>query len=406
MSKPVFLLLGGNKLNRGALSKYQKQGYDVYVIDWNRCPPMTGDRHYCIDVKDSQSIINALKDDGSWARVRFGYTSIDLAVPSLAEIHRQLGLHVISAQGLGNCSSKGRMTSCWQNKGLLNRYSKQFDSFDREIADLVREFSLIIKPDNSSSSRGITLLDKNSPAPLVQAAFDKAQLEATNHLVVVEEFVDGQEYTVDMLGDSFGNVSVYGISRKAHTVNTIQNKIAVKLHYNCESDELQQKIADYGIRCYKALGFCSSFGHLEIILKPDGTLSPVEIGARSSGCIASDLVDIVSGRSYLGDLEAVYHGGRVPNGLCPQTEMSSVFFFYDLPADRTIAHECCILDFLSPEIRSRFFDRSQLKVGFQVPLITSDNGRIGYEILEGPKRLLTPSYLRDAETQMIHKMIQ
>lgn len=406
MSKPIFLLLGGNKLNRGALDKYQKLGYDVYVIDWNKTPQMTGDRHYCIDVKDSQAIIQALKHDNCWDRVRFGYTSIDLAVPSLAEIHRQLGLHVISEQGLENSSSKGRMTACWQKNGLLNRYSRQFDSFETEIAAMANQLSLIIKPDNSSSSRGITLLEKNSPVQVVQAAFDKAKQEATNHLVVVEEFVDGQEYTVDMLGDSFGNVSVYGISRKAHTLNTIHNKIAVKLHYNCETDELQQKIAEYGIKCYKALGFCSSFGHLEIILKPDGTLSPVEIGARSSGCIASDLVDIVSGRCYLGDLEAVYHGGRVQNGLCPQTDMSSMFFFYDLPAGRTITHECCILDFVSSEIRSRFFDRSQLKVGFQIPLITSDNGRIGYEILEGPKKLMTPAYIRDAEIKMINKMVQ
>jgi hypothetical protein len=136
----------------------------------------------------------------------------------------------------------------------------------------------------------------------------------------VEEFVEGIEFTVDMLGDDYGNVCVYGISRKTHTKNTDNNRIAVKLHYNAVEVELQKKIAQFGIACYKALGFSASLGHLEVILKEDGILSPVEIGARSSGFIASDLVDIVSGSNYLGDLIAVQNGVRIQNGFHKQEE--------------------------------------------------------------------------------------
>lgn len=60
----IFLLLGGNKLNYGILKKFQNAGFLVYVIDWNEHPQMTGDKHYRIDVKDSDAIINALKQDG------------------------------------------------------------------------------------------------------------------------------------------------------------------------------------------------------------------------------------------------------------------------------------------------------------------------------------------------------
>lgn len=138
------------------------------------------------------------------------------------------------------------------------------------------------------------------------------------------------------------------------------NKIAVKLHYNCEPDDLQRKIADYAVRCYKALGFSCSLGHLEILLKPDGTLSPVEIGARSSGCIASDLVDIVSGRDFLKDWFDVLNGGSVPDGLRPQSLRSSMFFFYDLPAGARIVRRCNLLDFTDEAVSSRFWDRSRI----------------------------------------------
>ena len=38
MEKPIFLLLGGNKLNYGIMHKFQNIGYRVFVIDWNVRP--------------------------------------------------------------------------------------------------------------------------------------------------------------------------------------------------------------------------------------------------------------------------------------------------------------------------------------------------------------------------------
>ena len=61
-----FLLLGGNKLNYGIVEKFRNKGYFVYVIDWNEHPQLTGDKHYQIDIKDTASIIDALKKDGVW----------------------------------------------------------------------------------------------------------------------------------------------------------------------------------------------------------------------------------------------------------------------------------------------------------------------------------------------------
>lgn len=405
MDKPIFLLLGGNKLNYGILRKFQNRGYLVYVVDWNEHPQMTGDRHFRIDVKDSATIISALKSDGCFDHVRFAYSSIDLAVKSVAEIHRGLGLQTISDNGLANATSKCRMTACWERAGLLNRISRRYEAYDGSVFELARQMTIIIKPDNSASSRGITVIARGTPEPEIRKAFEKAQVEASDELVIVEEFVNGQEYTVEMLGDGNGNVGVYAISRKSHTANTENNKIAVKLHYNCEPNHLQEKIAEYGIKCYKALGFSNSFGHLEILLKPDGTISPVEIGARSSGCIASDLVDIVSGKDYLTDLYSVLRGGDVQNGLIPQSNKSSMYFFYDLPAGHTIVKECNLMDFAGSGIHSRYSQRERLKAGTQIGLIDSDNARIGFEILEGDKAVMTPEYIIDIERSMLSEMI-
>ncbi len=404
MNKNIFLLLGGNKLNYGIQKKMQKNGFLVYVIDWNENPDLKGDKHLQIDVKNADLIIKTLKDLNIIDKVMFAYSSIDLAVPTVAKINREIGLKTISDQALINSVSKTKQSNAWNSQGILNKISKSYDKFDSEIIDLNNNYKLIVKPDNAASSRGITILNKNSNKDAILSAFKKAQSEATNSIVVVEEFVEGIEHTVEMIGDSFGNVSVYAISRKTHTNNTNNNKIAVKLHYNSESIELQNKIAEFGIKCYKALGFSSSFGHLEIILKNNGEIVPVEIGARSSGFIASDLVDIVSGSDFINDLIKVQNGCKVQNGLHQQTNSSSMYFFYDFPENITIKKECNLLDFTDKSISSRYYDRNNIKLNNLFKKIENDNARLGFEILEGPKEIMTIDYINSKEHEMLNYM--
>ena len=402
----IFLLLGGNKLNFGILNKFQNKGYKVFVVDWNENPQMIGDKHYRIDVKNSEQIIKSLKEDGYWDKIDFAYSSIDLAVPSVAAINRALGLKTISDEGLKYSSSKSMMTHKWAEAGILNRISKKYEDFDDEIIIFNQQYKIIIKPDNSASSRGITIVTENSDKKIIKNAFAKAQEEASNKLVVVEEFVEGTEFTVEMIGDAKGNVCVYGISRKSHTQNTDNNKIAVKLHYNSVDNTLQEKIADFGIQCYKTLGFSSSLGHLEVILKEDGTISPVEIGARSSGFIASDLVDIVSGADFLADLIRVQKGATVENGLHQQTDKSSMYFFYDFSDNSTVKKVCNLTDFASDSISSRYYNRDEIVPGRVFSKINDDNSRPGFEILEGPKSLMTKEYIEKIEQALLAEMLE
>lgn len=407
MERPVFVLLGCNKLNAGILAKFESYGADVVVVDRNPKPQILGYRNYQLDTRFPEPIIDRLKEDGLWERVKFAFTCQDVAVASMTTIGRACGLKTISDEGLRHASSKGNMTKRWAERGLLNRFSCQYRKFDSSIVELAQKGAIIVKPDNSASSRGITILDKGATIENCQQAFDKALAEATNGATVVEEFVLGTEFTVEMLGDDEGHVAVYGISRKTHTKNTVRNKIAVKLHYNSVDDVLQEKIASYAIRCYKALEFSNCFGHLEILQKDDGTLSPVEIGARSSGYIASDLVDVVSGKDFLHDLYEVQNGRlKVPDGLRPQTENSSMYFFYDFPAGATIHHVYNLTEFMDPAIQSLACERSQIMEGTQIHNIDSDNARYALEVLVGPKNLMTHEYICSAEKQMLDKMLK
>lgn len=405
MKQPVVVLLGGNKLNRGIVEYCKSKSYFVVVVDWSPNAALKGDLFLCIDVKEADKIINALYEHGI-TEILGVYTSIDLAVRSVNAINAHYGLCHMSPSALVHALPKSEMTRIWQENGLLNRISKVYVDYSVEILHLCKLTKLIIKPNISSSSRGITIIPKGSEESIIHDAFNKAQLESFDSCVVVEEFVEGREFTCDMLGDKDGNVSVYAISVKYHTQNTDNNKIAIKLHYNSKfyPDEVYEKIAEVGNQCYKALGLKASFGHLEILMKPNGTFSPVEIGARSSGFIANPLVSLTSGRDYLGDYFEVLHGASMSGEDYINGSQSSMYFFYDMPHDTECHHACSLMDFLPEEIESKYFDREKVLVeGTQYANIMNDNQRIGYEILTGPRDVMTIETIENAERQFIER---
>lgn len=404
--KPIVIILGGNILNGGIYAYCKDKGYHTVVVDWSPNAALKGDLFLCIDVKDYKSIIAALQEHNI-TTIAGTYTSIDLAVYSLNMINRHYGLASMPDAALHNCLQKAQMTRIWQENNLLNRYSQLFENYDSEIESLVADKMIILKPNISASSRGITIIDKGSDSDTLVKAFEKAKQESYDKKVIVEEYVEGREFTCEMLGDDDGNISVYAISVKYHTENTNNNKIAVKLHYNSNAypDSIYEKIAETGKACYRSLGFKSCFGHLEILMKPDGTLSPVEIGARSSGYIANPLVPLASQQDFYGDYLAMLAGEQLPPKDYINGPVSSMYYFYDIPHDTEVEYPCCLMDFLPAGVVSLYHNRSKLMVkGYRFSQVTNDNERIGYEIIFGSRDLMNIDTICQAEAKFISKL--
>lgn len=404
IEKNQIIVLGGNKLHRGFESVKSKLGIEkVIVIDWNEHPDYVGDVHYQLDIKDYNGI---LKHNIAWDKVAFVYTSADIAVQSQIQLHRKLGLLTPTEQAIENALIKGSSRDCWNRIGILHKYSEVVTS-ENEFEDVGCK-AYIFKPNCSSGSRNITILYRNELSKdNIKKAIHHAQDASLDSKCIIEEFVVGTEYTVDMLGDNYGNVAVYGISKKYHTVYNKTNKIATKLHYAPSDVDKEQldRIARFGQACYRGIGLNNSFGHLEVIVSNDGRIVPVEIGARSSGYIATTLVDIISGKSYLGDYCSVIHGGEVKDGLNFDGTMSAMYYFYDIKPGRSVC-DCNIMDFLPQNINSFACDRSAIAADKDYKVIDADHERYGYEILGGPSDSLNIQTIEFAEKKFNDKFIK
>jgi len=401
--KDFFIMLGGNALGKGALDKLHEFGYDVIVVDWNEHPGITGELHIKHDVKDYETIITKLGE--LKLPIKGAMSFIDLAAPSVNAINKWCG-NVYMPDEFNTVLTKEHMRECWQKADIFNRISKTDDNFTvDEVYEWSQRMKLICKPNVAASSRGITILPKGQTKEIIVEAMTRAKSYSFDKKCLMEEFVEGREFTVDMLGDSFGNVSCYGISVKYHSPYAINNRTATKIHWNSNaySDDVYRKIAERGKECYRAIGLKSSFGHLEMIMKEDGTFTPVEIGARSSGFISSHLVSAAAERDYLGDYVKMLHGGAIDNydHICSKT--SAMWYGYDMPTNCRFIKEGYLTDYLPNGIKTMYSDHHGLILGAQYGPVVDDNTRdnIGYEMITGPKDLLTFNNVLEAEYKFI-----
>ena len=391
--RDYFVLLGANKLLLGQIVKLREFGYKVVSVAWNDKPDIEGDIYIQMDVKDSEGIISRLRSMGLQDRIAGALSSIDLAGPTVNAINTWCGNKTMPTK-FNTVLSKKEMRDAWIAAGVFNRWSKMDSQFSiSEIVSMSRKMKLICKPNVAASSRGITILEKMSDERFIENAIAKAKEMSFDKQCLIEEFVEGEEFTVDMLGDAYGNICCYGSSIQYHSQYALNNHVTIIHHWNSRKydDITWNRISDFGIKCYKALGLCSMFGHLEIIMKPDGSFIPVEMGARSSGFICSHTVTAASGHDYLLDYIKVLHGEKIISGNYLNGEMSSMWLGYDIPSNSYSKCDTDITRYLDPRINVLFENHDGIRSGIQYGNYINDTDRdkLGYAILSGRRDVLT-----------------
>lgn len=403
--KEYFIILGCNKLLYGQLIHLRELGYKVIVIGWNDNPDISGDIFLQMDVKDSSGIILKLEELGLKGKIDGAVSSIDLATPTVNAINKWCG-NVSMPDKFNVVLSKNEMRNSWMASGIFNRFSKLDTEISvDEIYSISQNSKLICKPDVAASSRGITILEMGQTKESIQSAIKKAKEVSYNNICLIEEFVEGEEFTVDMLGDAYGNVNCYSASIQYHSKNAQNNHVTVIHHWNSlkYSKEVWDRIAEFGIQCYKSLGLKSMFGHLEIIMKQDGTFTPVEMGARSSGFICSHCVWKASDHDYLKDYINVLHGGHIVPGNYMNGDYASMWYGYDIPEGTIGVNESNITKFIDSRINVLFENHDGLELNKKYGKYINDGDRdkFGYAILYGPREILTYEHISDANRMFI-----
>lgn len=242
----------------------------------------------------------------------------------------------------------------------------------KELKNYTLEYPVIVKPRDNSGSRGVIYC--NNKDEVVSAV--KEALQFTNkESVLIEEFIDGKEYSIE------------AVHYKGEThVIQITEKITTDFPYNVEighiqpsdlSSNYQDEIKLLVTEIAQALKFENCASHTEVKINKKG-IFVIESSPRLGGdFITSHLVPLSTGINMEELLINIALEKTIDYSLETKTSLISYFNF---TVGKKIV-DTIIIDELKKRFPSVIKYKFDLKPGDNIRLITNSINRYGYFIL-------------------------
>ena len=316
-------IIGASYLQNPLIEKAKEMGIETHVFAWaaGDVGEKSADYFYPISIVEKEKILIQCRKIGI-----DGICSIasDLAAITVNYVANEMGL-------AGNTN---RCTMMSTNKHLMRQtFEKNGDPSPRsimvssgeELSRLKLRYPVIVKPTDRSGSRGITKLLSEEGLP---EAVDMAQKESFEKRALVEEFVEGQEYSVECV--TFHGEHFFLAMTKKYTTGTPHFIETGHLEPAPVSCEVLQKVKRVVFHALDSLQITDSASHSEIKITENGEIYLIEIGGRMGGdCIGSDLVQLSTGIDFVRNVIQISLGEK-PDLDCKNNEKKVAAVHYIL----------------------------------------------------------------------------
>lgn len=286
MHKKRIAVLGANLPLLNFYKRAKKLGYEIHAFAWEDgavCKPIA-DFFYPISFTNVDEIVKVCQEKNIQGVTSF---SLESALPFVYEICKKMGWQVPSQK----CQFLSLNKLTMRNAFLQNEVSVPhfIETKDRGVA--IDFFPVIVKPIDSGGSRGVTKVDDQTT---LTAAIDRAKAYSPSNQVLIEQFIDGEEYSVEAM--SYNGVHhIVAITEKV----TTGSPYFVELAHFQPADLTPQRTAvvkRLTIEALNALDYMEGPSHTEVKFDKKGNCFIIEVGTRLGGdFITSDLVRLSTG---------------------------------------------------------------------------------------------------------------
>lgn len=283
------LVLCGGLPQIALIKELKSRGIKTILADMNEKVPArkVADEFYNVSVLDVDAVRNLAKEQ----KVDFVITvCADQVLQVVAQVSEELGLPCyIDFKTAENVSKKSFMKTVFaENRVPTSKFVLMDDFCSEKIKDL--SFPIIVKPIDAYSSRGVCKVSNEKE--LIEA-FNNAKKISRTGGVIVEEFVEGDEITVDVYVEN-GKANVLCLSNLykigedgKFVINRSQIPADISKEKTEQIKEAAQKIAD-------AFGLKDSPMLIQLISNEE-KISVVEFCARTGGGIKFLMIKKISG---------------------------------------------------------------------------------------------------------------
>ncbi len=276
-----------------AILKAKEMGLQVVAVDRDPQAPGFEYADVCLPIStvDVPNVVKAaarLKVDGVMT------LATDMPVRTVAAVAKELDIPGIDEQAAINATDKIKMCECL-NAGNVPIPAFFGVSNEEEYFRAVSQFDrpFIVKPADSSGSRGVSLVTDISDQNEVKNAYKYSLSKSGEGNVIVEEYMEGPEVSVETLS----------VQEECHIIQITDKLTNGSPHFvemghsepTILSEVIQKEIERIVTSAVSAIGIKDGPSHTEVKVTGEGP-KIVEIGARlGGGYITSHLVPLSTG---------------------------------------------------------------------------------------------------------------
>lgn len=313
------LLLGGSAQQIIAIETAKKLG--LYTILCDYLPDNPGqyhaDKFYLLSTTDKEAILEVAQKeniDGILA-----YAS-DPAAPTAAYVAEKLNLPTNPYQSVEILCNKDKFRTFLSQNGFNAPQSGGYASKEKVFSDIERyRLPIIIKPVDSSGSKGVTVLHDISK---LREAVDFAFAFSRSHRIIVEEFIE-KKHPYLIGGDIFvsdGKVILWGLMN-CHRDSSVNALVPVGKSYPLElADDDIQNVRDALQKMVDKLHIHCGAMNVELVVDQNNRVWPIDIGPRNGGNMIPDLIGLIFGvdvvemtvKAAMGEYNPMNIGTSVP----------------------------------------------------------------------------------------------
>ncbi|MBO5372861.1 MAG: ATP-grasp domain-containing protein [Lachnospiraceae bacterium] len=293
MSKKKIVIIGANDFQNQLILKAKEKGMETHVFAWKdgAVGEKTADYFYPISIIEKEQILKVCEEiqpDGVIS------IASDLAAITVNYVAEKLGLTGNGIESSLVATNKYLMRKAFAKNSDPSPKFYRSDELTNEIIEQLH-LPVIVKPVDRSGSRGINKIEDKKELSMAIKAAEEVSFE---HRAVIEEFVEGQEYSVEYIS-----------YRGKHTFLALTKKYTTGAPHFIETGHIEpapidnatlEKVQEIVTHALDTLQIKNGASHSEIKIKDDGEIKIIEIGGRMGGdCIGSDLVKISTGYDFV-----------------------------------------------------------------------------------------------------------
>lgn len=283
------LLLGGSAQQVVAIETAKRLGYYTVLCDFLTDNPgqYVADKFYLVSTTDEKAVLEVArkeKIDGVLA-----YAS-DPAAPTAAYIAEQLNLPGNPYESVVILCNKDKFRTFLTENGFSAPVAKGYASKEDVWSDKRSfEYPIIIKPVDSSGSKGATVLHaEDGLADALDFAFSFSRC----HRIILEHFIE-KKHPYLIGGDIFvenGKIVMWGLLN-CHRDNRVNPLVPVGKSYPLQLDgEDVQSVKATLSSMVEKLGIRNGSMNVELVVDKSNRVWPIDIGPRSGGNMIPDLL--------------------------------------------------------------------------------------------------------------------